>query len=241
MSSSEFIHHVPGGPLYRVRDNVILNLCRGRRVIHVGCTDWPYTESGLSSGTLLHAKLINVTESVVGVDVDAAGIKLLETALPGEYVVQDLTTEVLAQSVLIGAEVILAADVLEHVSDEAAFLAGLARLAERAGASCSVVVTTPNGLGLRNSIFTLFRREIIHPDHRRVHTPRTLRAVLEQAGLQLSSVYYYSFNNSATVPRKLLNGVVAVASHISRGYADGLIFVSVTSAKKNSTPAPNDV
>ena len=57
------------------RVTYIVERCRGKRVLHLGCTDWPYTESKLKDGVLLHAELNKVAKSLIGVDADEAGIE----------------------------------------------------------------------------------------------------------------------------------------------------------------------
>src|SRR6516164_237277 len=88
-----FRHDIPSGTYHLNRDAVLIDLTRGERVIHVGCTDWPLTNRKLDDGTLLHEALLKAAADVRGVDVDEPGIEKLRSRLGGSYTVGDLCTD----------------------------------------------------------------------------------------------------------------------------------------------------
>ena len=59
------------------RDTYFLDFCRRKNVLHIGCTDAPFTESKWNAGTLLHSKLDHVAQRTVGIDVDSDSVKWL--------------------------------------------------------------------------------------------------------------------------------------------------------------------
>jgi hypothetical protein len=69
-------HYIPD------RDQWILKQCAGKRVLHLGCTDWPVTAERLKAGKLLHQKLTSVCSLVVGVDPDEEGINSRRQFMP---------------------------------------------------------------------------------------------------------------------------------------------------------------
>ena len=68
MTSGTFRHSFPHIRREGERDNVLIDLARGKRVLHVGCTDEPFTAEKIASGDLLHPKLQQVASWVGGVD-----------------------------------------------------------------------------------------------------------------------------------------------------------------------------
>ncbi len=84
-----FSQQLVSAPVMRDRDDLLLNLCAGRRVLHVGCADSPLTAEKLKCASLLHTKLV-AASAVHGVDVDRAGVELLREHLGGEYSVADV-------------------------------------------------------------------------------------------------------------------------------------------------------
>src|SRR6267154_5070016 len=96
----------------------LVELCRGKRVLHLGCADEPLTEAKLKAGTLLHPLICKVASRCCGVDSSASAIELLRG---GGF--NDLLAGSLESLIETGAirrddfDVVLAAEVLEHVSD----------------------------------------------------------------------------------------------------------------------------
>jgi hypothetical protein len=226
--SGTYLHTIPVAPVCGSRDDELVRLCAARRVIHVGCTDAPFTAEKLEMGGLLHSKLLSVAHQLLGIDIDEPGLALLRDGLGGDYASGDVTTAEGREQILAGdAEVILASDVVEHVPDEFAFLTGLADLARRSSnPKCVVAVSTPNALALRQIAYTGFGREVIHPDHRRVHTPQTLGYAMQSAGMVVDHRIYYMIRSGDTRPRRIVDFVCRSAARFRPGYADGLIIVA---------------
>lgn len=218
-----FEHRLPAATWRRERDQVLVDLATGQRVLHVGCTDAPFTRERIASGQLLHGKLIPVAAEVVGVDVDTIGLAALAAAYGGGFIEADVTTEPAETfTSILRPTLILAADVIEHVPNEGGFLKGLAAIAA-AAPGCRVVISTPNALAFRNTIYSAFGTEVIHPDHRRIHTPRTLGYSMRSAGLQIDRWSFYTFSDGGSLPRIVSDKLCAIAVRIRRGYSDGLI------------------
>src|SRR4051812_8363388 len=60
------------------RTDLILDRCAGKKVLHLGCTNYPYTEESIDKGMLLHTAIEKVASAVYGFDADQAGIDILE-------------------------------------------------------------------------------------------------------------------------------------------------------------------
>ena len=82
-------------------------------------------------------------------------------------------------------DVVLVPDVIEHLSDPAAFLRRLRLCLPQA----QFLVSVPNGLSLRNACHTLRGREQINTDHRAWFSPFTLLKVLADAGLACDALH----------------------------------------------------
>ena len=82
---------MPSPPLPLVqRVGFITSQCRGQSVLHLGCTNFPYTAQVLASGTLLHAQIQAVASRVVGFDADAEGLAELGRLGIGDLYQADL-------------------------------------------------------------------------------------------------------------------------------------------------------
>ena len=45
------------------RERFIIDCCKDKKVLHLGCADWPYTEERIQDGSWLHEKISNVTKN----------------------------------------------------------------------------------------------------------------------------------------------------------------------------------
>ena len=145
----------------------LVELCRGRRVLHVGCCDHLDLIRGkVGEGTYLHKILCEVASTCAGMDINAPGIALLhELGFPQSYLPDDVPDD--------AYDICLLADVIEHVGDVVAFLKSMRRYRfER------LVVATPNAFRLRNFLSS---GELINTDHRYWFSPYTLCKVLVDA------------------------------------------------------------
>jgi 2-polyprenyl-3-methyl-5-hydroxy-6-metoxy-1,4-benzoquinol methylase len=137
---------------YVDRDGFILQFCRGKRVLHLGCvglTDLPSEERVLRFPETLHWRLSQVAR-VIGVDNSANVVaRLRESDLAANIVVGDVQALEEIEALRPEFDVILAADIIEHVSNPGRLLDGIHRLCR---ADTDVLLTTPNAFGLFNFI-----------------------------------------------------------------------------------------
>ena len=73
----ELRHKLATGRFIRDRQAWILDQARGRKVVHLGCTDAGFLEDKLDQDMQLHAQLANVCSKLTGIDIDMPGIQQL--------------------------------------------------------------------------------------------------------------------------------------------------------------------
>ena len=238
LSNGEFtqgtmVHVLPRAPLVDRIDHLVA-MAKGRRVIHVGFVDTGCRTMNQSADAWLHAHLNAVTDSLVGIDVDEVGVKEASAAGYESYVADCRDPEALEALGIEPADIVIAGEIIEHLDDPGAFLAGLHALVKPGG---RLVVTTPNAYGLFNVLASLALREINHPDHVMMFTWRTLTNLASRHGWTPVSTHVYvpsvkDLSGQRAGARLLgLAARVAVAlerglAKVGRGYAaDGLIIV----------------
>ena len=151
----------------RSRIDVFAALCTGKRVLHVGCADWPITDPAAS----LHVALQAHCALLDGFDIHADALAALAPHVNGRLFsrLEDIHDHY---------DLVLVPEVLEHVSDVAAFLAGLNALNSR-----HYLITVPDAYQCRERHFDHVAGgdtfvEIVHPDHNCWYTPFTLSNVI---------------------------------------------------------------
>jgi 2-polyprenyl-3-methyl-5-hydroxy-6-metoxy-1,4-benzoquinol methylase len=136
---------------YIDRDEAILEAARGRRVLHLGCvgnTDLPQDDRVRLAQSSLHWKL-TAQADVVGIDYSAEVIEefrrqnIFHNILAGNV---QLLHEVDVKGVF---EVVIAADIIEHLSNPGALLEGIKPFCN---AASRILITTPSAFGLPNFI-----------------------------------------------------------------------------------------
>jgi hypothetical protein len=153
----------------RPRIEVFRQLCAGRRVLHVGCVDWPITDIGNS----LHVALDAICAQLDGFDVHAEAFTSLRPHVRGHLFSdwKDVTGVY---------DIVLVPEVLEHVGDVAAFLGQLDCLH-----APHVILTVPDAYSCARRHFDYNQEqevfiEVVHPDHNCWYTPYTLVSVLSK-------------------------------------------------------------
>jgi 2-polyprenyl-3-methyl-5-hydroxy-6-metoxy-1,4-benzoquinol methylase len=174
----------------------LVEICRGKRVLHVGCCDHlPLIATKVQQGVYLHQHLCRVASHCVGVDTHQAGVAMLrDLGFPEVYQPDDTPDQ--------SFDVCLLADVIEHVGDVVSFLRSMRRYRFK-----QLVVATPNAFRLRNF---LSMGELINTDHRYWFSPYTLCKVLTDAGyepqqLELCHSDHISWRGAALA--RLLDGL----------------------------------
>ncbi|MBK6471039.1 MAG: mannosyltransferase [Betaproteobacteria bacterium] len=166
----------------RSRLDVFAQLCRGKRVLHMGCADWPITDTKTS----LHLALEPHCVRLDGFDIHEEALAALRPHAKGQLFsrLEDVTQ---------AYDLILVPEVLEHVPDVAGFLAQL-----NAIQAPHIVMTVPDALQCRQRHFDFVEAtetvvEIVHPDHNCWYTPYTLSNVIAKyTGWHIDGMWFFN-------------------------------------------------
>ncbi len=193
------------------RTSYITEHCRGKVVLDLGCRD----ETALmkcDTPHWLHGAITKVASRVIGVDnskevplegmVSAPNAKILHGDVTRlEEVVQDPAIEIL-----------VAGELLEHLSEPLAFLRQLRRLyPER-----QLLLTTPNATSLSNVLLGMGKRESNHHDHLQIFSIKTLNTLCLRSGFQEWDIlpYHVYFTEMILASRGLRRVFVQTAERM---------------------------
>lgn len=197
-----------------LREDFILDLCRGRRVIHFGFADAPFTEEKVASGRLLHSRIREVAEFAYGLDVNQESIEAyrrltgddhnstIDIAVPAE-IGEDLADRF---------DVIVFGETLEHLKNPGIGADNLRRICE-VNEGCTLCVTVPNAFAMLGIIAVLNGTELVHPEHYAYYSPITLRNLLRDHGFTTVDIKLYATDPALLdSPGVTASGVIALAS-----------------------------
>lgn len=190
------------------RRTFLPRMAQGQRVLHLGCVDEGLTLARSGTGRLLHEELARVADTLVGVDLSAAGLAELQSVVPGDYVHGNV--EELGDLDLPEVDLVIAAELIEHLPNPGRFYRALGEYLRSTGARA--LLTTPNSYSWVNQAkFAFTRREPTHPDHVLTYSPVTLQRTLESAHLEPVAWWCHAWKRPASfggVGRNLVDRAV---------------------------------
>jgi len=209
------------------RVEFIKRYCAGKKVLHLGCTNWPYTSEAVENDMLLHLELEKTARELYGFDYDQQGLDMLESAGAKNLYRADL--EKLDELDLSETfDVIVAGEMIEHLNNPGLFLKGIQRFMT---AGTQLIISTINAYcGMRFAIYGLRGRggmvEPVHPDHVAYYSYSTLKLLVERQNLHIDEFLFYDLGSEhRPLNRWYINVINDVCVKFSPQLADGIIAV----------------
>ena len=171
-----------------MRERFILDRCHGRRVLHLGCIgfqDFPVEERIRRFKDQLHWKLMGCAD-VTGVDYSEEAVSSVREHLGNnEVICLDVESELGALLKQRHFDVIVAGDIIEHLSNPGAFLGELIPC----GARTEVLLTTLNAFGLKLALRNLLGIVDDSHEHSYLFSPLVMYNLLRRYGFQHLEFY----------------------------------------------------
>jgi len=207
----DFPHHLPRLEVVR-RERYIIDKCRGKKVLDLGAVGF---YRGWFSG--LHRSIMDVTDSVVGIDIDKTGIE--RAALQGIRNIHYGDLQKLGDVDISDTfDVIIAGGVIEHLPNPGLFLMGVKRFFQP---NTEMILETPNVFSLHRFYLALRRIEYVHPEHVCYYSYSTLKHMLEIHGYTVKEELAHVLGGRVTNLRMFL-------AERNLNFANGFIFVVTT-------------
>ncbi|MEO7659299.1 MAG: class I SAM-dependent methyltransferase [Pyrinomonadaceae bacterium] len=209
------------------RLDLIKKLCSGKRVLHLGCTNFPYTVAAIENDMLLHFELERIATSLWGIDADQEGIEILKAHGSKNIVLGNL--ENLEQLELDGKfDVIVAGEMIEHLNNPGLFLQGIKRFMDT---DSVLVITTINAFcGMRFFWYGIRgkrgKHEAVHPDHVAYYSYSTLKLLVERNEMRVDNFLFYDIGSEHRPHNRwFLNTLNDICVKIAPQWADGIIAI----------------
>lgn len=174
---------------------VILEYCKGKKVLDIGCVG---QDNNPGKPGWLHGKIKTVASELAGVDtnekmVSAMNEKGFKMFTSGNFSPDDYPNP----------EIIVMADVIEHVSDIVAFILFYKKIATE---RTLFLVSTPNPYSIRQSFgILLFGRPGINPEHTVAIDPTNMLELLDRSGLEIVDFHWlHEYNKPVKLYNKIL-------------------------------------
>jgi hypothetical protein len=199
----------------RYRSDVLVDMCRGKRVLHVGCCDHvPLIKKKIDHRDWLHGLITECSEYTVGVDIDqdavreASRISGLDNMVSGDVTSGKKIEQISGRKF----DIALFGEVVEHIPNPVSFLG---RFRENYGDVVEkIVITVPNAFRGGNIRGILNNTETINSDHRFFFTPYTIAKVALDAGYSPNEIRMATFKRAGTMKTMLLRRLPLLAEDI---------------------------
>ena len=174
---------------YVDRYSEIVNRCRGKRVLHLGCvgfTDCPVETKVAQAKESLHQLLTDISDCV-GIDLDQESIDQLKmhgifknVMIGNVEHLEELPTD------LELFDVVVAGDIIEHISNPGKMLDGIQRFLKPGGC---LLVSSPNSMGLPAYLRYVFGRFREGQQHVLCFNPIALAQLLQRHGYRITESF----------------------------------------------------
>lgn len=167
------------------RNRFLLDICKDKKVLHLGCGDAIHFDDHNKIGRHLHLSLLKTTKLLYGIDLDKKIIDRLknEYKVPNVFVdnVENLNFDTDEQF-----DIILAGELIEHLNNPGLFLDSVKKYMSK---DTLFIITTPNIISLKVFLHSLFNNQRIHPDHTLGFTYSLLYTLFDRFDLEIIKWY----------------------------------------------------
>lgn len=165
------------------RERFIVDICKNKKVLHLGCCDSPFTEYKYNKGIALFQRIEQVCSIQKGLDIDSAGIDYLKTLGHENIDFYDLNQ---SKEIDFAPDVIVFADTLEHLMNLEVAISSLKNLMDE---KTELIITVPNATMLSRVIGNFRGRIKEHEDHKVSFTYSALKQLLEFNHLTVNNIF----------------------------------------------------
>lgn len=164
-----FVQEISNLEIVDNRKILFEKLCKNKKVLHVGCTDYPFSEYENN----LHSYLNTIgVEFLDGMDIDEDGIQEMKKYVSGDYYTN-------LKDIKKTYDIVLVPETIEHIPNIQIFLSELEAIN-----TTHIFITAPCFFNeFKNKEFGFVNEkyyEIVHPDHKVWFTPYTLKNCITQ-------------------------------------------------------------
>jgi SAM-dependent methyltransferase len=170
-----------------------MEVAAGKDVLHIGMGGYVdhekknarFLESDLSIQS--HARLASVAGSIMGIDINALAIDAMRKAVPGVYMVADVTDPDLPRLLNKKFDAVLFLEVIQQLHGFRDALLGIKNLVNDDG---KIIISTVNAYSASRILKMLFRYESVHDEHICYFSYLTMKRLLSIHGLEIEEFYY---------------------------------------------------
>ena len=171
---------------YISRIEFLKEVATKKSVLSLGCSSGRFIEDHIHQQSLLHVILHNQASELYGIDLDEDSLQLMREKLNYENLYHGNVEQL--QDVPINKEfdVVIAGDILEHITCPGAMLEGVKRFLKPDG---RIIISTNNAFGLHYQIKRWLGSYKEHFEHVSFFSPETLSHMFDRHGYNVTEMF----------------------------------------------------
>jgi hypothetical protein len=186
------LFRAPEAKIVKGRTEFVVDKCRNKKVLHLGCVDEGLTEDRVTSGSLLHLQLMGVSEHLWGLDISPDGLRHLKGLGIRNLILGDAEhLEAIEELKGRQFDIILASEIIEHLDNAGIFLNSVKSLFS---SDTEMILTTPNAFSFTRFRCAFKKYEYVHPDHNYWFSWKTLSTLLLKHGYLVKEILVYDID-----------------------------------------------
>jgi len=224
---------------YTSRIDLLMKHVSNKKTLHLGCSSGRYIKARLERGSLLHQRLEDVSSDLHGIDLDGESlVTMRELGYDNLYEgnVEHLDQVGLSEKF----DVVLAGDLLEHITCPGAMLNGIKPLLADSGRA---IISTNNAFGLNYQLRRWTGSFKEHFEHVCFFSPETLLHLFERHGYRVVEMHGAYTEPPYTLTQKLKFMIGAPLYKIFPILAGTLVVIAekapISISKSNTDQSPS--
>lgn len=201
MSVFEKLEVVDNNSKFETKLELLQTICDGKDVLHIGCCDSPITRDKIINNEFLHGLLQSKAKNIVGLDLSEDGLRIMKEFGFDNLIHGDASVLLNHSYPFKSFDIIVAGDILEHMSNVAGFLESAKSILSPNG---KIVVTVPNAFYFYRFIKVVFGVEVVHKDHVYYFSPKVIINLFRRHGYRVEGLFFFK-NTKAAFLEKLLD------------------------------------
>jgi len=185
------------------KNDVIIDLVRSKKVLHIGACDTPYSKERYANGTLLHCQINAVSDEVIGLDIDRESIEELRSLGINNIFFGDIIDGIYDIDLKkYDFDCIVIGDVIEHLDNPGKALQNIKNIMNN---QTKLIITVPNCFSYGAIKNIVKRDESVHPDHVFWTSKKTMEKLLKNQGFLIKDCQYcfYGSEKQSRTRKKL--------------------------------------
>lgn len=168
------------------REDVIIPLVAGKKVLDCGGIDHWAMEMKCEDGNWLHGIIAQYASSCLGIDILEEAVERANNQGQYQFIVGNVEELPFDKEF----DVIVAGEIVEHIYNMGLFLDSAWRSLREDGI---LVITTPSHHSISSIVSsTIFGKEICHPEHTCYYSKQTLSYIVAKHGFRISALHLLS-------------------------------------------------